>query len=221
MNINENYLNLEQSYLFSTVAKKVNDFAKNNPGKKVIRLGIGDVTLPLCKAVIEAMHKAVDEMGMQETFRGYGPEQGYDFLRDAVRDYYKTHSVELEEDEIFISDGAKSDVGNILDLFSKDNTVLVPDPVYPVYVDTNIMAGRKVIFADANAENGFLPMPDEKVKADIIYICSPNNPTGAVYNKEQLKKWVDYALKINATILLTRRMSVLYQMKHFPKVFMK
>lgn len=201
MNINENYLNLEQSYLFSTVAKKVNDFAKNNPGKKVIRLGIGDVTLPLCKAVIEAMHKAVDEMGVQETFRGYGPEQGYDFLRDAVRDYYKTHSVELEEDEIFISDGAKSDVGNILDLFSKDNTVLVPDPVYPVYVDTNIMAGRKVIFADANAENGFLPMPDEKVKADIIYICSPNNPTGAVYNKEQLKKWVDYALKINATIL--------------------
>ena len=201
MNINKNYLNLEQSYLFSTVAKKVNDFAKNNPGKKVIRLGIGDVTLPLCKAVIEAMHKAVDEMGVQETFRGYGPEQGYDFLRDAVKGYYKTHNVELEEDEIFISDGAKSDVGNILDLFSKDNTVLVPDPVYPVYVDTNIMAGRKVIFADANAENGFLPMPDEKVKADIIYICSPNNPTGAVYNKEQLKKWVDYALKMNAIIL--------------------
>ena len=201
MNINENYLNLEQSYLFSTVAKKVNDFAKNNPEKKIIRLGIGDVTLPLCKAVIEAMHKAVDEMGVQETFRGYGPEQGYDFLRDAVKGYYKTHNVELEEDEIFISDGAKSDVGNILDLFSKDNTVLVPDPVYPVYVDTNIMAGRKVIFADANAENGFLPMPDEKVKADIIYICSPNNPTGAVYNKEQLKKWVDYALKINAIIL--------------------
>lgn len=201
MNINENYLNLEQSYLFSTVAKKVSDFAKNNPGKKIIRLGIGDVTLPLCKAVIEAMHKAVDEMGVQETFRGYGPEQGYDFLRDAVKGYYKTHNVELEEDEIFISDGAKSDVGNILDLFSKDNTVLVPDPVYPVYVDTNIMAGRKVIFADANAENGFLPMPDDKVKADIIYICSPNNPTGAVYNKEQLKKWVDYALKINAIIL--------------------
>ena len=201
MNINENYLNLEQSYLFSTVAKKVNDFAKNNPGKKVIRLGIGDVTLPLCKAVIEAMHKAVDEMGVQETFRGYGPEQGYDFLRDAVKGYYKTHNVEPEEDEIFISDGAKSDVGNILDLFSKDNTVLVPDPVYPVYVDTNIMAGRKVIFADANAENGFLPMPDEKIKADIIYICSPNNPTGAVYNKEQLKKWVDYALKMNAIIL--------------------
>lgn len=201
MNINKNYLNLEQSYLFSTVAKKVNDFAKNNPEKKIIRLGIGDVTLPLCKAVIEAMHKAVDEMGVQETFRGYGPEQGYDFLRDAVKGYYKTHNVELEEDEIFISDGAKSDVGNILDLFSKDNTVLVPDPVYPVYVDTNIMAGRKVIFADANAENGFLPMPDEKVKADIIYICSPNNPTGAVYNKEQLKKWVDYALKINAIIL--------------------
>lgn len=217
MNINENYLNLEQSYLFSTVAKKVNDFAKNNPEKKIIRLGIGDVTLPLCKAVIEAMHKAVDEMGVQETFRGYGPEQGYDFLRDAVKGYYKTHNVELEEDEIFISDGAKSDVGNILDLFSKDNTVLVPDPVYPVYVDTNIMAGRKVIFADANAENGFLPMPDEKVKADIIYICSPNNPTGAVYNKEQLKKWVDYALKINAIILFDAAYECFISDKTLPK----
>ncbi len=201
MNINENYLNLEQSYLFSTVAKKVNEFSKNNPDKKIIRLGIGDVTLPLCKAVVDAMHKAVDEMGVQETFRGYGPEQGYDFLREAVQKYYKSHNVELELDEIFISDGAKSDIGNILDLFAKDNTVLVPDPVYPVYVDTNIMAGRKVIFADANSENEFLPLPDKNVKADIIYICSPNNPTGAVYNKEQLKAWVNYALSMNAVIL--------------------
>ena len=187
MNINENYLNLEQSYLFSTVAKKVNEFSKNNPDKKIIRLGIGDVTLPLCKAVVDAMHKAVDEMGVQETFRGYGPEQGYDFLREAVQKYYKTHNVELELDEIFISDGAKSDLGNILDLFAKENTVLVPDPVYPFYVDTNIMAGRKVIFANANSENEFLPMPDKNIKADIIYICSPNNPTGAAYNKAQLK----------------------------------
>ncbi len=201
MNINENYLNLEQSYLFSTVAKKVNEFSKNNPDKKIIRLGIGDVTLPLCKAVVDAMHKAVDEMGVQETFRGYGPEQGYDFLREAVQKYYKTHNVELELDEIFISDGAKSDLGNILDLFAKDNTVLVPDPVYPVYVDTNIMAGRKVIFANANSENEFLPMPDKSVEADIIYICSPNNPTGAAYNKTQLKQWVDYALSMNAIIL--------------------
>ncbi len=201
MNINENYLNLEQSYLFSTIAKKVNEFADKNPDKKIIRLGIGDVTLPLCKAVIEAMHKAVDEMSVQGTFRGYGPEQGYDFLRNAVKDYYAKRNVELELDEIFISDGAKSDLGNILDIFGKDNTVIVPDPVYPVYVDTNIMAGRKVVFANANGDNEFLPMPDENVKADIIYLCSPNNPTGAVYNKEQLKKWVDYALLNNAIIL--------------------
>ena len=201
MNINENYSNLEESYLFSTVAKKVNEFIQNNPDKKVIRLGIGDVTLPLCKAVIEAMHKAVDEMAKKETFRGYGPEQGYDFLREKVQGYYKKRNVELELDEIFISDGAKSDIGNILDIFSKDNVVLVPDPVYPVYVDTNIMAGRKVIFANANEENGFLPLPDNNQKADIIYICSPNNPTGAVYNREQLKKWVDYAIKNNAIIL--------------------
>ncbi len=201
MNINENYLNLEQSYLFSTVAKKVSEFAKNNPDKKIIRLGIGDVTLPLCKAVVDAMHKAVDEMGVQETFRGYGPEQGYDFLREKVQHYYKSHNVELQLDEIFISDGAKSDLGNILDLFAKENTVLVPDPVYPVYVDTNIMAGRKVIFANANSENEFLPMPDKNIKADIIYICSPNNPTGAAYNKAQLKQWVDYALSMNAIIL--------------------
>ena len=201
MNINANYENLEQSYLFSTIAKKVNEFSKMHPDAKIIRLGIGDVTLPLCNAVIKAMHNAVDEMGNQSTFRGYGPEQGYDFLRTAVQGYYKTHNVDLDLEEIFISDGAKSDLGNILDLFAKENTVLVPDPVYPVYVDTNVMAGRKVIFANANKENGFLPMPDESVKADIIYICSPNNPTGAVYNKEQLKKWVDYALALNAVIL--------------------
>ena len=140
-------------------------------------------------------------MGVKETFRGYGPEQGYDFLREKIRTYYKTHNVELETDEIFISDGAKSDLGNILDLFSTDNTVLVPDPVYPVYVDTNTMAGRKIIYIDANAQNEFLPLPDESIKADIIYICSPNNPTGAVYNKTQLKQWVDYANKNNAVIL--------------------
>lgn len=201
MNINKNYDNLEQSYLFSTVAKKVSEFSSKNPDKKIIKLGIGDVTLPLCKKVIDAMHKAVDEMGVQATFRGYGPEQGYVFLRKAVQGYYKTHNVELDLDEIFISDGAKSDLGNILDLFSQDNTVLVPDPVYPVYVDTNIMAGRKVIFIDANGDNCFLPLPDKNVKADLIYICSPNNPTGAAYNREQLKVWVDYAREMGAIIL--------------------
>lgn len=201
MKINENYANLEQSYLFSTIAKKVNEYAAQNPDKKVIKLGIGDVTLPLCKAVTEALHKAVDEMGVQATFRGYGPEQGYDFLRKAVQEYYAKRNVELELDEIFISDGAKSDLGNILDLFSKDNTVLVPDPVYPVYVDTNVMAGRKVVYVDANGENEFLPLPDKNVQVDIIYICSPNNPTGAAYNKEQLQTWVDYAKSMNAIIL--------------------
>ncbi len=201
MNINKNYENLEQSYLFSTVAKKVSEFSSKNPDKKIIKLGIGDVTLPLCKKVIDAMHKAVDEMGVQATFHGYGPEQGYDFLRKAVQGYYKTHNIELDLDEIFISDGAKSDLGNILDLFSQDNTVLVPDPVYPVYVDTNIMAGRKVIFIDANGDNCFLPLPDKNVKADLIYICSPNNPTGAAYNREQLKVWVDYAREMSAIIL--------------------
>lgn len=217
MNINENYLNLEQSYLFSTVARKVNEFAKNNPDRKIIRLGIGDVTLPLCKAVIDSMHKAVDEMAHQETFRGYGPEQGYDFLQNAVKNYYKKRNVELEISEIFISDGAKSDLGNILDLFSKDNTVLVPDPVYPVYVDTNIMAGRKVVFANANGENGFLPMPDLNQKVDIIYICSPNNPTGAVYNKEQLKQWVDYAKSINAIILFDAAYECFVSDENLPK----
>ncbi len=201
MNINKNYDNLEQSYLFSTVAKKVNEFSLKFPDKKIIRLGIGDVTLPLCKSVVAAMHKAVDEMGVQATFRGYGPEQGYDFLREAVAKYYSKKNINLDLDEIFISDGAKSDLGNILDLFDVNNTVLVPDPVYPVYVDTNVMAGRKIIFINANSENKFLPLPDKDVKADIIYLCSPNNPTGAVYNKSQLKEWVDYAKNQNAVLL--------------------
>ena len=201
MKRNKNYDNLEQSYLFSTIAKKVNEYTTKNSDKKVIRLGIGDVTKPLCKAVIDAMHKAVDEMGIQETFRGYGPEQGYDFLRTAVQGYYKKHNVDLDLDEIFISDGAKSDLGNILDLFDKDNTVLVPDPVYPVYVDTNKMAGRVVNFINANGGNDFLPLPDRSVKADIIYVCSPNNPTGSAYNRVQLKEWVDYANSMQAIIL--------------------
>lgn len=201
MNINKNYLNLEASYLFSTIAKKVSEYSEANPDKNIIRLGIGDVTLPLCNAVVNAMKSAVEEMGVQETFRGYGPEQGYDFLKSAIRDYYAKHNVSLELDEIFISDGAKSDLGNILDILGTDNKVMVQDPVYPVYVDTNIMAGRKIVYSDSNESNGFLPMPDENVKADIIYLCSPNNPTGAVYTKEQLAEWIKYARKNNALIL--------------------
>lgn len=201
MKINENYLNLKESYLFATVNRKAREFQASHPDKKVIKLGIGDVTIPLCTAVTEAMHKAVDEMATKEHFHGYGPEQGYDFLKEAIQSYYAKRNTSLELDEIFISDGAKSDVGNILDIFAQDNVVLIPDPVYPVYVDTNVMAGREVKFMDANASNGFLAMPDPAVHADIIYLCSPNNPTGAVYNKEQLKAWVDYANANDAVIL--------------------
>ncbi|MGN1152848.1 MAG: LL-diaminopimelate aminotransferase [Candidatus Gastranaerophilaceae bacterium] len=201
MKINKNYLNLESSYLFSTIANKVKAYSESNPDKHIIRLGIGDVTLPLCKDVVIAMERAVLEMGVQDTFHGYGPEQGYDFLKSPIKDYYAKRNVNLDLDEIFISDGAKSDLGNILDLFDSDNTVLVPDPVYPVYVDTNIMAGRKIKYLNANEQNGFLPLPVDSDKADIIYLCSPNNPTGACYNKEQLTQWVNFALKNNSIIL--------------------
>lgn len=220
MNLNKNYENLEQSYLFSTIAKKVGEFVTQNPDKKVIRLGIGDVTKPLCKAVTDALHKAVDEMGIQETFRGYGPEQGYDFLRTAIQKYYAKSNVNLDLDEIFISDGAKSDLGNILDLFGENNTVLIPDPVYPAYVDTNIMDGNKIVYINANEENGFLPEVsdiDNEIHPDIIYICSPNNPTGAVYNKEQLKAWVDYANKNNALILFDSAYESFISNKELPR----
>lgn len=201
MKPNANYKNLTESYLFSAVAKKAAEYQSAHPDRKVLKLSIGDVTLPLAPVVVEAMRKAVDEMGVKETFKGYGPEQGYSFLRESIRNYYARRGVELEADEIFISDGAKSDCGNILDIFDRENTVLVPDPVYPVYVDTNVMAGRKIVYASATEENGFLPMPDESVDADIIYLCSPNNPTGAAYTEKQLEKWVAYALKKNAVIL--------------------
>ena len=201
MKMNHHYEEISQSYLFSTVAKKAADFQKKYPDREMIKLSIGDVTLPLAGAVIKALHGAVDEMGKAETFRGYGPEQGYAFLQEAIAKYYAGHGVQLDPNEIFVSDGAKSDLGNILDLFDQDNVVLVPDPVYPVYVDTNVMAGRKVLYAPANEENGFLPMPDDGVKADIIYLCSPNNPTGAVYTREQLAQWVAYARKNDAILL--------------------
>lgn len=201
LSVNENYKNVKQSYLFAEIARRVNAYAEANPDKNIIRMGIGDVTLPLCEAVISAMHNAVDEMAASETFRGYGPEQGYDFLREKILGYYKEMDVTLKLDEIFISDGAKSDVGNILDLFAADNTVLIPDPVYPVYMDTNVMDGRNIVFLNADASNGFLPLPDEAVDAGLIYLCSPNNPTGAVYNREQLTKWVEYASKKGAVIL--------------------
>ncbi len=204
MKINENFLNLKDSYLFATVGRKTTEYKKAHPDKDVIRLSIGDVTLPLAPVVIEAMHKAVEEMSRKETFHGYGPDQycyAYETLINSILGSYARKGVTLRPEEIFVSDGAKSDCGNILDIFSVDNVVLVPDPVYPVYVDTNVMAGRKIVYADANEANGFLPMPDKSVDADIVYICSPNNPTGAAYSKEQLKAWVDYALEKDAVIL--------------------
>lgn len=208
--VNENFLKLPGSYLFTNIAKKVSQFSEKNPDKKIIKMGIGDVTRPLCPAVIEAMHKAVEEMGTFEGFHGYGPEQGYEFLRRLIAENdYK--GLGIETDEIFVSDGAKSDCGNIVDIFSKDNKVAVCDPVYTVYVDTNVMSGRagelndkgmwdNLIYMPATAENNFVPaLPEEK--PDLIYLCYPNNPTGMTLTRNQLKKWVDYAKENDAVIL--------------------
>lgn len=199
--LNENFLRLKTSYLFSEVAHRTAAYIQANPDKPVIRLGIGDVTKPLTKSVISSLHEAVDEMASADTFKGYGPEQGYPKLREAISAYYAKSGVEVDPDAVFISDGAKSDTGNITDLFAHDNVILIPDPVYPVYVDTNIMCGNSVIYMNGTAENGFLPMPDHSQHVDLIYLCSPNNPTGACYNKAQLQEWVDYALKNEAIIL--------------------
>ena len=220
MNINKNYFNLKDSYLFYGISKKVKEYSAENPDKNIIRLGIGDVTLPLVPAVTAAMQRAVSEMGSAETFRGYDDNLGYSFLKRALCEYYAVKDVMLQYDEIFVSDGAKSDLGNILDIFSPDNTVMIPSPVYPVYVDTNIMDGRKIIYINGNADNEFLPvpvaMPDKNIKADIIYLCSPNNPTGAVYNCEQLKLWVDYALQNNAVIFFDSAYEIFIQDKSLP-----
>lgn len=199
--LNEHYQDLKESYLFAEIAHRVAAYEAAHPDKKIIRLGIGDVTLPLGSLAIKGLHEGVDAMASAKTFKGYGPEQGYEFLRDAISAYYARNGVSVDAADIFISDGAKSDTGNISELFDNDNVILIPDPVYPVYVDSNIMNGKKVTYLSGNTENNFLPMPDPAVHADIIYLCSPNNPTGAVYNKEQLKKWVDYALANNAVIL--------------------
>ena len=213
--INENYLKLPGSYLFSTIGKKVSAYSAAHPDKKIIRLGIGDVTLPLVPAVTEAMHGAVDEMGKAETFRGYAPDLGYEFLRKAISDNdYRARGCDIDADEIFISDGAKCDTGNIQEIFSLDNRIAVCDPVYPVYVDSNVMAGRTgtydreretwsdVIYMPCTAENGFAPeLLGESRTPDLIYLCFPNNPTGAAITKAQLQEWVDYAQKKGAVIL--------------------
>ena len=211
--VNENFLELQDSYLFANIARKVSEFSNENPECTIIKLGIGDVTRPIPQAILEAMHKATDEMGDPKTFRGYGPEQGYDFLREKISQYdYKLRGVEIDIDEIFISDGAKCDCGNIVDIFSKNNKIAITDPVYPVYLDTNVMAGRSgkynekqgkyenVVYIPVTAENNFVPeLPKEK--ASIIYLCYPNNPTGTTLNKEELTKWVRFA-KENKSIIL-------------------
>ena len=209
--VNENYFNLQGSFLFANIARKVEEFQKAHPDTDIIRLGIGDVTLPLVPAVIDALHKAVDEMGNAETFRGYGPEQGYEFLRKAVVEKdYAPLGITIALDEVFISDGAKSDVGNIQELFAEDNIVAITDPVYPVYLDSNVMSGRtgkaidgifeKVVYLPTTAENNFSPdFPKERV--DIVYLCCPNNPTGTVLSRARLKEWVDWC-KQNDAILM-------------------
>ena len=211
--INDNYLKLPGSYLFSTIGKKVSAYQQANPDKEIIRLGIGDVTQPLAPAVIDALHKSVDEMGHAETLHGYAPDLGYEFLRSAIADHdYKKRGCDISADEIFVSDGAKSDSGNIGDIFSVDNKIAVCDPVYPVYVDTNAMAGRtgdyipekqawsNVVYMPCTAETNFAPeLPKET--PDIIYLCFPNNPTGSTITKDELQKWVDYANKVGAVII--------------------
>lgn len=210
--VNENYLKLPGSYLFAEIARRVSAFQKENPDASIIKLGIGDVTRPLPPAVIENLHKAVDEMAHAETFRGYGPEQGYSFLIEKIIAFdYAPRGIKLDVDEVFVSDGSKSDTGNIQEIFGVDNVIAVTDPVYPVYVDTNVMAGRtgelneqgkwsKIVYLTCNAENNFVPaLPTEKV--DLIYLCFPNNPTGTTISKQELKKWVDYA-KANKAIIL-------------------
>lgn len=198
--INENFEKLPKNYLFSEIARRVKEYQAENPDKKIIRLGIGDVTRPLPHCVTDAMKRAADELGCEKTFRGYPPEYGYDFLREAVSAHYASFGVSVPAADIFVSDGAKSDCGNLVDIFA-DNDIYLPDPVYPVYNDSNVMSGRRVHLIPSNRENGFLPMPDENCGMGIYYICSPGNPTGAAYSAEQLEKWVDFARQSGSLII--------------------
>ena len=216
MKVNENFTGLSENYLFADIAKKVRAFRMQAPDADVISLGIGDVTQPLAPAVIEALHKAADEMATTTTFRGYGPERGYDFLREAIVTHdFRAHGIDIEADEVFVSDGAKSDTGNFQELLSPESVVAVTDPVYPVYVDSNVMAGRRIVALPCTAENGFVPeLPSEHV--DVIYLCYPNNPTGTTLNKEQLKAWVDYAISEEALILYDAAYEAYIQSKDVP-----
>lgn len=195
------YTELKDTYLFNTIYRKTDEYLAAHPGERVLKLGVGDVSYPLCKKVIEALHEAVDDQSRIETFHGYMPEHGAMFLREAIAKYYSRWDVDMTTDEVFVSSGACDDLGDLLEMFDRDNTVLVIEPAYPEYVDTNLLYGRKVIHLPAGEGDGFLPLPDDSIDADIIYICSPNNPTGSAYTREKLKKWVDYANKKDAVIL--------------------
>lgn len=198
--INEHFSHLSENYLFSEINRRVREYQAQHPDKTVVRLGIGDVTLPLAPVVVDAMTKAVAEMGVKETFRGYPPEYGYDFLRERISAHYASFGVHVPASDIFVSDGAKSDCGNIVDILG-DNPVYMPDPVYPVYMDSNIMSGRTITLLPSTPENQFLPMPNETLECGVYYLCSPNNPTGAVYSLEQLKQWVAFAKNTGSLII--------------------
>lgn len=213
---NTRYRDLKDTYLFNTIYRKTNEYLERNPDKKVLRMGVGDVSLPLCDAVVKALHKAVDDQANATTFHGYMPEIGDASLRRAIEDYYKKMGANVTENEIFVSSGACDDLGDILELFDQDNTVMVIEPAYPEYVDTNVLAGRKIIHLASGEENGFLPEPTEEAVADIIYICSPNNPTGAVYSRNGLQAWVDFANEIGAVILFDAAYEIFIEEENIP-----
>ena len=213
---NIRYAELKDTYLFNTIYRKTNEFLEANPGKKVFRMGVGDVSLPLCDTVIKALHQAVEDQANAATFHGYMPEVGDSSLRKAIEGYYKKMGANVAENEIFISSGACDDLGDILELFDQDNTVMVIEPAYPEYVDTNILAGRKIIHLASGEDNDFLPEPSKDAEEDILYICSPNNPTGAVFDRDQLLAWVDFANEIGAVILFDAAYEIFIEDKNIP-----
>ena len=218
---NMHYCDLKDSYLFFNIAKKTKAYLEEHPGTHLYRMGIGDVSLPLCDAVIKALHEAVDDQASPERFHGYMPEPGAPFLRTTIAEYYRRRGIDLADDEVFVSSGASDELGDILDLFDRGGSSLVIEPAYPAYVDANVMAGRKVVHLASGKENGFLPDPSDDAKADLLYICSPNNPTGAVFNREQLKRWVDFANENGSVILFDAAYEAFIEEDHLPRSIME
>lgn len=216
MKPNMHYADLKDSYLFYNIAQKTKAYLEEHPEQHLYRMGIGDVSLPLCDSVIKALHEAVDDQATKENFHGYMPECGAPFLREAITAYYEEKGVKLSSEEVFVSSGASDELGDILDLFDRESTALVIEPAYPAYVDANVMAGREIVHLASGKENGFLPSPDDSLDADILYICSPNNPTGAVFGKEKLQEWVDYANKKGAVILFDAAYEAFIEEEHLP-----